>query len=94
MNSARLLTIAIYVGKIEYHGAIYTGKPPSIAEPAIWHEVNSSGDSYLLIDLTGLIKNRLFRGTAYLDQNVPGRSRDQARTGPFQDLSGQAMNAS
>jgi len=37
----RLLTNAIYAGKVEHRGAIYTGEQPSIVEPSVWQEVNS-----------------------------------------------------
>jgi site-specific DNA recombinase len=37
----RLLTNAIYAGKVEHRGAIYTGEQPSIVEPAVWQEVNT-----------------------------------------------------
>jgi site-specific DNA recombinase len=32
----RLLTNAIYAGKVEHLGAIYTGEQPSIVEPSVW----------------------------------------------------------
>jgi site-specific DNA recombinase len=37
----RLLTNAIYAGKVEHRGAIYTGEQPSIVEPSVWQEVNT-----------------------------------------------------
>jgi site-specific DNA recombinase len=37
----RLLTNAIYAGKVEHRGAIYPGEQPSIVEPAMWQQVNS-----------------------------------------------------
>jgi site-specific DNA recombinase len=37
----RLLTNAIYAGKVEHRRAIYAGEQPSIVEPAMWQEVNS-----------------------------------------------------
>ena len=37
----RLLTNAIYSGKVEHRGAIYTGEQASIVEPAVWQEVNT-----------------------------------------------------
>src|SRR5580658_5513565 len=37
----RLLTNAIYAGKVEHRGAIYAGEQPSIVEPAMWQEVNT-----------------------------------------------------
>jgi hypothetical protein len=37
----RLLTNAIYAGKVEHRGAIYTGEQASIVEPSMWQEVNT-----------------------------------------------------
>jgi site-specific DNA recombinase len=37
----RLLTNAIYAGKVEHLGAIYTGEQPSIVEPSVWQEINN-----------------------------------------------------
>jgi site-specific DNA recombinase len=37
----RLLTNAIYAGKVEHRGAIYPGEQPSIVEPAMWQQVNT-----------------------------------------------------
>jgi site-specific DNA recombinase len=37
----RLLTNAIYAGKVEHRGAIYAGEQPSIVEPSVWQEVNT-----------------------------------------------------
>jgi site-specific DNA recombinase len=37
----RLLTNAIYAGKVEHRGAIYAGEQPSIVEPSVWQEVNA-----------------------------------------------------
>src|ERR1700680_3231531 len=37
----RLLTNAVYAGKVEHRGAIYAGEHPSIIEPAVWQEVNA-----------------------------------------------------
>jgi site-specific DNA recombinase len=37
----RLLTNAIYAGKVEHRGAIYTGEQPSIVESSVWQEVNT-----------------------------------------------------
>jgi site-specific DNA recombinase len=37
----RLLTNAIYAGKVEHLGTIYTGEQPSIVEPSVWQEVNT-----------------------------------------------------
>ena len=36
----RLLTNAIYAGKVENGGTTYTGEQPSIVEPSMWQEVN------------------------------------------------------
>jgi site-specific DNA recombinase len=36
----RLLTNAIYAGKVEHRGAIYSGEQVSIVEPTVWEEVN------------------------------------------------------
>jgi site-specific DNA recombinase len=36
----RLLTHAIYAGKVEYRGAIYEGEHPPILDSAVWEEVN------------------------------------------------------
>jgi site-specific DNA recombinase len=36
----RLLTNAIYAGKVEHRGTTYTGEQPSIVEPSMWKEVN------------------------------------------------------
>jgi len=37
----RLLTNAIYAGKVEHRGAVYTGEQASIVEPSVWQEVNT-----------------------------------------------------
>jgi site-specific DNA recombinase len=37
----RLLTNAIYDGKVEHRGTIYPGEQPSIVEPSVWEEVNT-----------------------------------------------------
>jgi site-specific DNA recombinase len=37
----RLLTNAIYAGKVEHRGAIYTGEQASIVEPLVWQQVNT-----------------------------------------------------
>jgi len=37
----RLLTNAIYAGKVEHRGATYTGEQPSIVEPSLWQAVNT-----------------------------------------------------
>jgi site-specific DNA recombinase len=37
----RLLTNAIYAGKVEHRGTVYPGEQPSIVEPAMWQEVNT-----------------------------------------------------
>jgi site-specific DNA recombinase len=37
----RLLTNAIYAGKVEHRGATYTGEQASIVEPSVWQEVNT-----------------------------------------------------
>jgi site-specific DNA recombinase len=37
----RLLTNAIYAGKVEHRGAIYAGEQPSIVESSVWQEVNT-----------------------------------------------------
>jgi site-specific DNA recombinase len=36
----RLLTNAIYAGKVEHRGAIYSGEQAAIVEPAVWEQVN------------------------------------------------------
>ena len=37
----RLLTNAIYAGKVEHRGAIYQGEHSPIVEPAVWEQVNA-----------------------------------------------------
>src|SRR5258706_10968734 len=37
----RFLTHAVYAGKVEHRGALYTGEHASIVEPAVWEEVNA-----------------------------------------------------
>jgi site-specific DNA recombinase len=37
----RLLTNAIYAGKVQHRGAIYAGEQPTIVEPSVWQEVNT-----------------------------------------------------
>jgi site-specific DNA recombinase len=37
----RLLTNAIYAGKVEHRGAIYAGEHSPIVEPAVWEQVNA-----------------------------------------------------
>jgi site-specific DNA recombinase len=37
----RLLTNAIYVGKIEHKGTIYPGEQAAIIEPELWEEINT-----------------------------------------------------
>ena len=37
----RLLTNAIYAGKVEHRAATYTGEQASIVEPSVWQEVNT-----------------------------------------------------
>jgi site-specific DNA recombinase len=37
----RLLTNAIYDGKVEHRGTIYAGEHASIVEPTVWEEVNT-----------------------------------------------------
>jgi len=37
----RLLTNAIYAGKVEHRGAIYAGEQVLIVEPSVWQEVNT-----------------------------------------------------
>jgi site-specific DNA recombinase len=36
----RLLSNAVYAGKVEHLGAIYAGEQASIVEPSVWQEVN------------------------------------------------------
>jgi site-specific DNA recombinase len=38
----RLLTNAIYDGKVEHRGTLYPGEQPSIVEPSVWEEVNTA----------------------------------------------------
>jgi site-specific DNA recombinase len=37
----RLLTNAVYAGKVEHRGAMYAGEHPPIIDPAMWQEVNA-----------------------------------------------------
>jgi len=37
----RLLTNAVYAGKIEYRGVIYQGEHPAIVDPGLWEAVNT-----------------------------------------------------
>ena len=37
----RLLTNAIYTGKVEHKGTIYPGEQPAIIEPVLWEEINA-----------------------------------------------------
>ncbi len=37
----RLLTNAIYVGKVEHKGTIYPGEQAAIVEPELWEEINA-----------------------------------------------------
>jgi len=37
----RLLTNAIYIGKVEHKGTIYPGEQPAIIEPVLWEEINT-----------------------------------------------------
>src|ERR1700681_768314 len=37
----RLLANAVYAGKVEHRGVIYTGEHAPIVEPAVWEEVNA-----------------------------------------------------
>jgi site-specific DNA recombinase len=37
----RLLTNAVYNGKVEHRGSMYPGEHPSIIEPSVWEEVNT-----------------------------------------------------
>ena len=37
----RLLTNAVYAGKVEHRGAMYPGEHASIIEPSVWQEVNA-----------------------------------------------------
>ena len=36
----RLLTNAIYAGRVEHRGTMYTGEQPSVIEHSVWQEVN------------------------------------------------------
>jgi site-specific DNA recombinase len=37
----RLLTNAVYAGKVEHRGEVYAGEHASIVEPSVWQEVNA-----------------------------------------------------
>ena len=37
----RLLTNAIYVGRVEHRGAVYAGEHEGIVKPEVWEEVNA-----------------------------------------------------
>src|SRR6202162_3635009 len=37
----RLLTNAVYAGKVEHRGEIYAGEQAAIVEPSVWQEVNA-----------------------------------------------------
>ncbi len=37
----RLLTNAVYAGKVEHRGEVYAGEQASIVEPSVWQEVNA-----------------------------------------------------
>lgn len=37
----RLLTNAIYTGRVEHKGTIYPGEQPAIVEPVLWEEINA-----------------------------------------------------
>lgn len=37
----RLLTNAVYVGRVEHRGAVYSGEQEGIVEPEVWEEVNA-----------------------------------------------------
>jgi site-specific DNA recombinase len=37
----RLLTNAVYAGKVEYRGVIYQGEQPAIVDPGLWEAVNA-----------------------------------------------------
>jgi site-specific DNA recombinase len=37
----RLLTNAIYIGKVEHKGTIYSGEQAAIIEPELWEEINT-----------------------------------------------------
>lgn len=37
----RLLTNAIYIGKVEHKGTIYAGEQAAIVEPGLWDEINT-----------------------------------------------------
>jgi len=38
---SRMLTNAIYAGKVEYRGAIYDGEHPAIVDPALWEMIRA-----------------------------------------------------
>ena len=60
----RLLTNAIYDGKVEHRGAIYTGEHASIVEPAVWEEVNAElrAGRRIRADVTRTKQNALLAG--------------------------------
>jgi site-specific DNA recombinase len=60
----RLLTNAIYDGKVEHRGAIYTGEHASIVEPAVWEEVNTElrAGRRIRADVTRTKQNALLAG--------------------------------
>jgi site-specific DNA recombinase len=37
----RLLTNALYVGKVEHKGTLFPGEQPAIIEPVLWEEINA-----------------------------------------------------
>ena len=63
----RLLTNAIYVGKVEHKGTIYPGEHPAIIEPELWEEINAElraarrgRSGTLRIKQDALLSGRLF----------------------------------
>src|ERR1700674_5629925 len=60
----RFLTHAVYAGKVEHRGAIYTGEHAPIVEPAMWDEVNAElrAGQRTRADVTRTKQNALLAG--------------------------------
>jgi len=60
----RLLTNAIYSGKVEHRGSIYTGEQPSIVAPSVWQQVNTQlrGSRRTGTEATRVPQNALLAG--------------------------------
>jgi site-specific DNA recombinase len=60
----RFLAYAVYAGKVEHRGALYTGEHAPIVEPAVWEEVNAElrAGQRIRADVTHTKQNALLAG--------------------------------